>query len=74
MQKPQGLIIAGIIMLGISANSIAEEAVSAEKMNEITAYCKAESAGALTPEAFIEECIDDQLHALKEVKEEKEKS
>lgn len=74
MQKPQGLIIAGIIMLGISANSMAEEAVSAEKMNEIMAYCKAESAGALTPEAYIEECIDDQVHALKEVTEEKEKS
>jgi hypothetical protein len=65
MQKPSGLLIAGVLMFGMSLSSMAEEkTASAEQMKEITAYCKAESAGAITPEAFMEECIADQVKAV----------
>lgn len=65
MQKPSGLLIASVLMFGMSFSSMAaEKTVNEEQMKQINAYCKAESAGAITPEAFIEECVADQVKVV----------
>ncbi|MCW8901378.1 MAG: hypothetical protein OQK75_06495 [Gammaproteobacteria bacterium] len=76
MQKLNSLFVALFLMLGITTTAMAEEEANSEQMSDITAYCKAETEGAENAEASFNECITEQLQALKDtnVEVEKEKS